>query len=153
MSSICIVSIVRTVSLTRLTYADITYSVPVPLIWSMLEPTLGITLACLPVIRPLFLRGTGSTRNQSGSYPSSGSRFDGRNFQNIDQQQLYPLKGAKRETVIRHTSQEEESLDVSSLQSDEAKQLPDSSTAHLDSGITVRQEFRMKDTDSRSSRR
>lgn len=113
---------------------------------------MGITIACLPVIRPLFLRGTGSTRNQSGSYNSSGSRFDARNFQNLDQQQLYPLKGSKRETVIRRTSQGDESLDVSSVQSDEVKHMPDSSTAHLDSGITVRQEFRIKDTDSGNSR-
>lgn len=35
---------------------DPTYAVPIPHIWSMLEPTVAICTACLPVARPVFLR-------------------------------------------------------------------------------------------------
>lgn len=35
-------------------YSDLTYLAVVPSIYSILEPTLAITLACVPMLRPLF---------------------------------------------------------------------------------------------------
>lgn len=33
---------------------DVTYTVLMPILWSALEPCLAITLACVPLLRPLF---------------------------------------------------------------------------------------------------
>lgn len=118
--SICIVSIVRIVAISKISYTDISYSLPLAFIWSMLEPTLGITIACIPVMRPLFMRGINSSRDKGSGYQSaSGSNFDSRNFQNIDRQQLYPLQDVRHETVIGRMSEDNDSLRTASNQSND----------------------------------
>lgn len=47
-------SIARLVTLLQVDYNDITYSTPVPFIFSGLEPTLAVTLPCIPLLRPLL---------------------------------------------------------------------------------------------------
>ncbi|MCJ1254431.1 hypothetical protein MMC24_002246 [Lignoscripta atroalba] len=94
-SSICIISIVRLITLVGVSYTDITYSVVDALIWSMLEPALGITLACLPVMRPLLPK-TFPGRSEKRSKDSSNSgraakAFYAKNFRQIDDQE-YPLR-------------------------------------------------------------
>ena len=49
---ICIITIMRVVVIYNLDLADFTYSAASLSIWSILEPTLGIINACLPLIRP-----------------------------------------------------------------------------------------------------
>lgn len=51
-----IISILRIQSLLETDYTDITYSAAYPLMWSFLEPALGITVACGPLLGPLVRR-------------------------------------------------------------------------------------------------
>ncbi|KAL8805830.1 MAG: hypothetical protein Q9182_001742 [Xanthomendoza sp. 2 TL-2023] len=53
---VCIVSILRLISLLTVSYTDITWTVTDPLLWSMLEPCVGVTCACIPLMRPLLSR-------------------------------------------------------------------------------------------------
>ncbi|KAJ5807009.1 Satratoxin biosynthesis SC1 cluster protein [Penicillium riverlandense] len=48
-----VVSILRIVALMATNFADITYTASYPLLWSFLEPALGITVACGPLLGPL----------------------------------------------------------------------------------------------------
>lgn len=51
-------------------YLDLTYSVPKTLILSSLEPSLGVTLACIPLLRPLLGRSKYS-KNGTASHEIS----------------------------------------------------------------------------------
>lgn len=51
-----IFSIARLVTLLQVNYNDITYSTPIPFLFSGLEPTLAVTLPCIPLLRPLLGR-------------------------------------------------------------------------------------------------
>ncbi|MCJ1402686.1 hypothetical protein MMC11_005907 [Xylographa trunciseda] len=87
--TICIISIVRLITLVSVSYADITYSVVDALIWSMLEPALGLTLACLPLMRPLFSLVFPDTRskatgNSGSGYSFSQSKSDAKKFRKLD---------------------------------------------------------------------
>ncbi|KAL8717842.1 MAG: hypothetical protein Q9225_004949 [Loekoesia sp. 1 TL-2023] len=53
---VCIVSILRLISLVTVSYTDITWTVTDPLLWSMLEPCVGVSCACIPLMRPLLSR-------------------------------------------------------------------------------------------------
>lgn len=93
--SIFIISIIRLKSLVTVSYADITYSVPDALIWSMLEPSLALTLASIPIMRPVFSKlfpdniQPGSTGN---SNPNGNSGLASKNFQRIDEYSLDPMR-------------------------------------------------------------
>lgn len=96
-SSICIISVLRMKSLLTVSYTDITYSVVDALIWSMLEPALGIALACMPIIRPLFSkifpdRLTSRSKSKTSSKNSMlAPKGDAKNFQRIQDQSGYAL--------------------------------------------------------------
>lgn len=115
--SICVISVVRTITLVHISYLDITHSVPTALIWSMLEPTLGVTIACVPVMRPMLVSFLPSIKGSSNKSGSSAGGFDPRNFQNIDEQQLYPLgnvrKQSRRDPVDLDTEAEHSDLNGS----------------------------------------
>jgi hypothetical protein len=138
-ASVCVISIVRTITLVKISYNDITYSVPIALIWSMMEPTLGITIACIPIMRPLFKGMMSTNKGASGS----GSGYDSRNFQNIDEQHLFPLGNIKQKTFIKAESKD--SLRTNSNNSDDAVNFRMPKDPDAVGGITVRREFRMKD--------
>ena len=78
-SSTCIISGLRLQSLTELDYSDITYNIPHALIFGSLEPSVGVLLACVPLLRPLLARsqyssgGTAQygTSNKSGATGNS----------------------------------------------------------------------------------
>ncbi|CAF9938603.1 MAG: hypothetical protein ALECFALPRED_007745 [Alectoria fallacina] len=52
--SVCIVSIIRIITFTRVDPADITWNFVGVAIWSAVEPIVGIFGACLPSLRPLI---------------------------------------------------------------------------------------------------
>lgn len=52
-----IISALRLESLLKVDMTDVTYTVILPILWSALEPCVAITLACIPLLRPLFGRG------------------------------------------------------------------------------------------------
>ncbi|KAJ5287208.1 Satratoxin biosynthesis SC1 cluster protein [Penicillium angulare] len=61
-----VVSILRIVALVATDFADITYTEAYPLLWSFLEPAIGITVACGPLLGPLVKK----TRSFASSHPS-----------------------------------------------------------------------------------
>lgn len=54
MNSVCIVSIVKTAILPTVDMNDVSWSIQYALILAMLESSLAIIVACIPVLRPLF---------------------------------------------------------------------------------------------------
>lgn len=79
--SVCIISAVRLHALLTVDYNDATYSVTTALIWSMLEPSLGIILACVPVLKNLVPRvfsgfSGGSARRDQDATPPRRDALD-----------------------------------------------------------------------------
>lgn len=75
-----IFSIARLVTLLQVDYNDITWSTPIPFIFSGLEPTLAITLPCVPLLRPLLGQtkySPNGTARFGPTLPSLLSRLDG----------------------------------------------------------------------------
>ncbi|KAF4786043.1 integral membrane protein [Colletotrichum scovillei] len=68
----CIVSALRLYYLANLVYLDVTFNIPNALIFSALEPGVGITLACIPFLRPLLGRSSYSTKGTANYYSSNG---------------------------------------------------------------------------------
>lgn len=80
--SVCFISIIRLVVLSRLNDADVTWNYVNSAIWSTAEPCMGVISACIPSLRPGFsilLRGTTkalgvvSIGKESAEESSSGS--------------------------------------------------------------------------------
>ena len=71
--SICIISIIRVVTLKRLNLSlDLTYDSVLDNICTSLEPTLGVINACLPLLRPVISKLSGSIINLRSKLSSSG---------------------------------------------------------------------------------
>ena len=70
-NSVCIVSGIRLKFLLDVDFnGDASYQIGEANIWSFLEPTLGMTIGCIPTMRPLYLRIMGRSPNSSGSRQS-----------------------------------------------------------------------------------
>lgn len=70
-------------------YADLTYLAVIPSIYSVLEPTLAITLACVPLLRPLLggqysIKGTFIRRDPATTYESGASSSAARQLRKTD---------------------------------------------------------------------
>lgn len=103
--SICIISVLRVVSVKQLNYSDLSYNVVLDVMWTTLEPTLGIINACLPMLQPvaskisqsqllsyarglsskgstsrLFRTGRSSTRPPYSDGSDRSKNFDKKNF-------------------------------------------------------------------------
>ncbi|KAK2015247.1 integral membrane protein [Colletotrichum eremochloae] len=68
----CIVSALRLYYLANLEYYDVILNIPNALIFSALEPGVGITLACIPFLRPLLGRSKYSPKGTANYYSSNG---------------------------------------------------------------------------------
>ncbi|MCJ1312337.1 hypothetical protein MMC25_006011 [Agyrium rufum] len=90
---VCIISILRIISISTINVPDLSYSSVATDIYSVLEPSIGIIAACLAVIRPLFhrwnprrWRGSSSSSSEnvmeSGGTMSKGRRLK-RNYGGI----------------------------------------------------------------------
>lgn len=66
----CIFSALRIAAVVNMDYADLTYLAGLPSIYSVIEPALIITLACVPVLRPLL----GGDYSSRGTYRGSGPK-------------------------------------------------------------------------------
>ena len=94
----CVVSVLRLIALTSIDYSDITFNVPESLIFSGLEPCLAVTLACVPVLRPLLgkMKSTvsgsalSSGKLSSGKFNSKNNKFEPLN-DDSSQYQLRPV--------------------------------------------------------------
>lgn len=61
----CVVSAIRIHTLSSMNFADITYSIPPANIFSGLEPSVAVILACIPLLRPLLGRAKDSSDGPS----------------------------------------------------------------------------------------
>ena len=92
MIRICVITILRITSLKNLNFADFTYAVEPVAIWSVLEPTLGIISACLPIIQPIVRKLVNSrafawTKESSMNHSSKIMRYgeaDPKKFRRLD---------------------------------------------------------------------
>lgn len=66
-NSTCVASVIRLAFLTSMDYLDITYTGIPFILMSLVEPSLAVTLACIPLLRPLFPKN--NTR-----YSATGTR-------------------------------------------------------------------------------
>ncbi|CAJ2506402.1 Uu.00g005320.m01.CDS01 [Anthostomella pinea] len=69
----CVVSGFRIKTLNTMDFADITYSIPQANIFSGLEPSVGVNLVCVPLLRPLFGRSGYSSSGTANYKGGSGS--------------------------------------------------------------------------------
>ncbi|KAF2875851.1 hypothetical protein BDV95DRAFT_591276 [Massariosphaeria phaeospora] len=78
-----VISILRIVALLAVDYVDITFTASYPTLWSFTEPAIGISVACAPLLRPLFRNGRlGRLFSQKMTGGSSSSRVS--NFQRLN---------------------------------------------------------------------
>ena len=103
----CVVSAYRVSVLSTMDFADITYSIPLANIFSGLEPSLAVILACVPLMRPLLGKSVGSSAGQSRSaYPVSGRSDRGKpptnEFEPLDDESQYRLRpiGVKHQAEV-----------------------------------------------------
>jgi hypothetical protein len=121
--------------------------VPNPLIWSMLEPSLGLTLASVPIMRPVFTKifPDSSLANNSGgsniiiSNPT-GSGVASKNFQRIDE---YPLDTLRPDLSGSHTYVTEGQSRIFDMESQKSSQ---SEAELVASHIRVKQEWNVRRT-------
>lgn len=88
-------SILRLIALSSIDYSDITFNIPEALIFSGLEPSIAVTLACIPVLRPLLgktVSSTVGTGMNSGKMNSKSGPFEQLN-DDSSQYQLQPMGG------------------------------------------------------------
>jgi hypothetical protein len=122
------VSAIRINTLKSMDFADLTWSIPPANIFSGLEPSVAVILACIPLLRPLLGR-TKFSSNGTGGYGSGSATpskaleletGDGRPFKPLgddsSQYRLRPL-GPKHHAEIQTTksnanSQSSSDLDV-----------------------------------------
>lgn len=99
-NSTCIVSGLRLYYLSQLSYTDVTFGIPNALIFSALEPGVGITLACIPFLRPLLGRSQYSQKGTAQYYTTAEGRSGNsarperyRGFTMVDEtSSQYPLR-------------------------------------------------------------
>ena len=96
--STMVMAILRIVTLSRINYNDFEYTGSAPLIYSILEPAIGISVACVPLMQPLF-KGTwiGNKLSSQGSSKPKRSNEKSRNFKRLDNE--HALKVLKPNSV------------------------------------------------------
>ncbi|CBF80316.1 hypothetical protein AN8328.2 [Aspergillus nidulans FGSC A4] len=83
---VSVISIVRLMALMAIDFNDITYTLPMGVLWTVLEPQLAIVCANMPVLKPIlsrmFPRLFGSTNQKSYgvSDPQAFERLDERGY-------------------------------------------------------------------------
>ena len=129
--SICAITILRIRALYDLDLNDITYSIAPMGLFTLLEPTLGIINACLPVIQPIlhkclqsrvFSRGQSATKHSHTSLEAQNTQEGGgghkaKKFHRLDDH-TYPLAetyGNFNEVATPENDTDLEERDVGSL--------------------------------------
>ncbi|KAK8052451.1 hypothetical protein PG993_003836 [Apiospora rasikravindrae] len=88
----CAVSAVRIHYLSSMDYSDLTFSMKYSNIFSGLEPSAAITLACIPLMRPLFRWSGGYSPTGTALDPKSSSSASSRNSGNKGVSKSIPSK-------------------------------------------------------------
>ncbi|KAL9014999.1 MAG: hypothetical protein Q9173_000376 [Seirophora scorigena] len=97
---VCIVSILRLIFLVSVSYTDITWTVTDPLLWSMLEPCVGVSCACIPLMRPLLSRAfpdrLSRRANKYGEFKDRSPENSNGSSNNSNKKRFAGLKGGHR---------------------------------------------------------
>lgn len=93
-SRVCIISAVKVALLPSVDTGDITFSIQHAMILTVLEASLAVILACIPVLRPLFRSAISTLRTKSalGNYGTTTNRKSQKpkGFSVIEEQPLSP---------------------------------------------------------------
>ncbi|VUC26044.1 unnamed protein product [Clonostachys rosea] len=83
---ICIISMLRVISVSQWDLNDVTYATTNVSIYSVLEPCLGVVNACLPTIQPAIKRIFGDAVASWSSHDSQGTPIDTKVSRNRERQ-------------------------------------------------------------------
>ncbi|KAJ5291235.1 hypothetical protein N7478_000486 [Penicillium angulare] len=147
------ISMVRVVSLMRINFADVTYTLPIPLMWSIVEEQLAIVAANVPLLRPVFSAITPS-RWLGSSDRGTGPSYD-----------FGLRKGSSKNYPLTRMDQGVNKIEVTSHQSKGSRQVTtprwsdDGVDGRSDTGLTLNgappdgihmwQDFRVDETSSK----
>lgn len=97
-----IMAILRIIGLANLDYDDFEWTAPAPIVYSLLEPAIGITVACMPLMQPLF-KNTWLGRQLGGgtrktAKPSGYGYQKDKNFERLNDDG-YPLNSYNANSV------------------------------------------------------
>lgn len=117
-SSICVLTILRINSVQILDLTDVTSSCAPLALWTVLEPTLGVVNACLPVMRPALQKIFGSdailwtllSTRSSESKSSKGSKLLGSSFKGDNMVDAGRENDFQRLYDDRHTLAEQKNI-------------------------------------------
>lgn len=145
-ASTCVVSILRLIALGSIDYSDITFNIPEALIFSGLEPSLAVTLACIPVLQPLLRKAfnLSSTGTATASGKASGVSKSGAFEQLNDdssQYQLHPMDGKHRAAATTNNGMTRGG--TSSEHSSDTEDRPEFMLGHTPGNIVVKHEWRV----------
>ncbi|KAJ5711332.1 hypothetical protein N7488_005488 [Penicillium malachiteum] len=123
------VSMVRVVSLLRINFNDVTYTLPSPLMWSIVEEQLAIVAGNLPLLRRIF----------SSILPGS---WIGSSHRRTDSQgQSYEFSGAKKNYAITRMDQGSNTSEITSQRMKTSVQI--SQTRWSDDGMDGRSDIEL----------
>ena len=115
LNRVCIISGIRLRTLNDARDSDFSYGLSIPHIWSMLEPTLAICAASLPMARPVFSR----VLPTSLSYLRHGFSFKSKSTESF---------GSAKDAAARRLGEDEIPLrDMTRIQVNAGKELGDDS--------------------------
>ncbi|KAL4793036.1 hypothetical protein BDV19DRAFT_367248 [Aspergillus venezuelensis] len=137
------ISMVRVFSLINIDFADATYTLPMPLMWSIVEEQLAIVAANLPILRHVF--ATILPHGWMGSSRRRGTGSEGR-YQSSGNQQKYSLtrmdKGVNK-SDISSPRVKPVGNQTSSYTDDDRSETGLAVNGALPSGIQVSKDFRV----------
>ncbi|KAH9886116.1 hypothetical protein F4778DRAFT_759065 [Xylariomycetidae sp. FL2044] len=126
---VCVISALRLHSIRSIDFTDITFTVAEAQVWSALEPALAITLACIPILRPLLGRSYSATGTALGGNQKRTGRKVGEFAQLDENSSDYQLSPYGPRHAARITAK----FSDSRLRNDT-----------MDNGIGVRSEWRVE---------
>lgn len=136
----CVISGFRIHTLSSMDFNDITYSIPLANIFSGLEPSIAVVLACVPLLRPLFGRAKYSNTGTAHYVENSGMSKSGE--RPIQQGRHFePLSDDSSQYQLRPVGNKFE-VDVSASDRVNPAEHSDSDGEN-GRGITVKQEWKI----------
>ncbi|OJJ06579.1 hypothetical protein ASPVEDRAFT_154582 [Aspergillus versicolor CBS 583.65] len=135
---VCVATIMRLVSLSLLDFTDLTDNITEAMIWGTIEPALGVTLACIPFMKPIFpFSRSMANYTQSGQTESShGKMFSRKGFRHP--YDPYPL-----DTMVSTAGAQEPGLQTRPDNASDQERLV-SSEQGKGMSIVVQKDFEMK---------
>lgn len=126
-------------------FADITYSIPQANIFSGLEPSIAVIIACVPLMRPLFGRSEYS-KDGSGQYVQESGMSRSEHRVNKDDRDFEPLSDDSSQYRLRPMGTKFQAGVTVEERGVRPPGSSDTSDAEEAARITVRQEWNVSDT-------